>query len=182
MSEDAASGGTQFIDANSDYRNPKEDDRTIRSIVMDHVRKITSLASKEMRGGYTNVHTTKIGDYEHSQAGYVEDTREEFCNSVLTLYDVVLAELEGRKTRTNWHKKFAEVFEEIQKLKTDTLAKTSLKETEILTGEYYKGRDDEFIVENYKQRRVEQFHILFRYCMGFLRECHYLATVGYIDG
>lgn len=82
--------GETFIDGESEFRNNKEDDYSFRVLCLQQVRKILVLGSREFRGGYWQhkVHTTGTS-VPLTEKFYVPDTREEYCNAIAALYDII---------------------------------------------------------------------------------------------
>jgi hypothetical protein len=179
-SAEGTMGGSKYIDAESDYRGNKEDDRTIRAIVMDHLRRITTVGSQEMRGGYwREKEAAAANGIKQTISVYVPDTREEYCNSIKMLYLFVVNEAEGMF-------KFQEVLAEInkrveviEKAKAEFLSK--IKMTEVLSMDMYKGHESELSAEEYKQLRVKLHDDLLKEVMRFVKEIGYFQKASRID-
>jgi len=75
--------GDDFIHSNND------NEISFREIVMWLLKEIAKIYCKEFRGGYwqTKLHT--INGAAVQEKYYVPDTREEFCNAVNCLHDLV---------------------------------------------------------------------------------------------
>ena len=73
-----------FVDA--EQYSGGEEKTSFREIVLQHVKRITVISSKELRGGYNETKVT--GNLSHSI--YVPDSREEYGNAVNCLADLLL--------------------------------------------------------------------------------------------
>ncbi len=65
--------------------NYKNDPISWREIVLEHLRKILECSRTEFRGGFTTTSGNNPPIYT-----YVPDTRDTYCNAVLSLSDVLL--------------------------------------------------------------------------------------------
>ena len=79
----------KYIDAEN-YQGGQRDQLTFREIVMRHIVKLSSLSSKEFCGGYWQERTKVIGGAGVTESFYVGDSREEYCNSIDFLHDILV--------------------------------------------------------------------------------------------
>jgi hypothetical protein len=119
---------------------------------------------------------------------YVPDTREEYCNAVQALYDLILAKIDEV---LNGDKKFKElqvldflrdielIQDAIDQAKKDCLNATDKDDTEILPNEHYE-KDDRRIVDQFKAKNVQLHRELFRYLNAYLNYEGYFMD-DYID-
>lgn len=63
---------------------------TFKDIVLAHLRRITSLASVEMRGGYWESRSRPAGSVMMSEQVYIQDSREAYNNAIDCLSDLCL--------------------------------------------------------------------------------------------
>ena len=173
---------TQFIDAESNYRNPKDDDMTIRFIVMSFIKHINLLACNEFRGGYWKQNQTLIGNTSMNTETYIEDNREKYCNAIIQLYFLIRAEAEYRKKGHVWVPKFDDAITNIELARTRCLESTNAKDKEVLTLDFYKDAHDRQIIDEYKQLKVRMHQQLFLVIMGFLKTIDYFQKQVQIDG
>lgn len=79
----------KFIDGET-YKGGKGEGITFKQIVLNQVSRITKLMSKEFHGGYYNEKVKPLGgDVPIIERTYIEDSREQFKNSVNCLYDLL---------------------------------------------------------------------------------------------
>lgn len=99
----------QFEDmGNSSF---SKEEITIRSIVLNHIKKILQLSCDEFTGGYYNTLTEFQGSLKYVKKVYVPDTRARFSQAVETLYYVL---------NPFFDKDFKKEDENIQKMPTKT--------------------------------------------------------------
>ncbi len=86
------------------YRGKKKEKGTLtmKQIILEQVKSILELGSKEMRGGYDEETIITIDGQPQIIKKYVEDGRQAYCNAVLSL-DVVASNYYG-KSLTNKEK------------------------------------------------------------------------------
>ena len=175
---DIAPQTTGFIDAETNYVNPLEDNRTIRAIAMDQLRVIVKNASMEMRGGYWK---QVVGMNGATVEVYVEDTREIFCNSVRALYHLCKMEAIKRKKAGDAAKMFELCIQKMDKVREDVLKKTKVQEAEILTLEFYKDPLDRQVIDQYKQHKVVLYEELLDALMIFMARIDYFQRGTFDD-
>lgn len=122
-------------------------------LVMIHLMKLNTIASKEFAGGYMKKIFNETGRSVHEE--YVPDTREEYCNSVEQLYILLSPnftkdEEEAAKVLTNAFESLKREFTERQKTGNESgekllhsfkIAKTENKKKllQLLTNHMVKG-------------------------------------------
>ncbi len=80
----------EFIDA-EDYQGKQAQPTSFHTIVLEHLKKVTSFASKEMgAGGYWQRKAKSIQGVAFVEEFYVEDSREIYANAVDCLSDILL--------------------------------------------------------------------------------------------
>lgn len=77
----------RFIDAEQEYSPDKK--FTFKEIVMNTIRKIRQLSSKELRGGFTIQQTKIMGNAVLNSEVYVEDSREALSNCIEYLSNIL---------------------------------------------------------------------------------------------
>ena len=140
---------------------------SFKEIVMEHLRRITTLYSCELRGGYYSTLKTKGGEEKEY---YVEDSREALENAIYCLTQLLIPKF------SNTTKTFFDEFEkQYEKLKQDFLKKTSLSETEVL-GEGYYSDEDKVLLEEYKIKKLNLYKGLFAELIKLLASKNYLEA------
>lgn len=168
-----------FVDAETDFREGKDDIFNIKRICMEQFRNCLQRGSVEFRGGYfeTRTKSGKEGVGVTTKT-YIPDTREEYCNSIDSLYDALLPKIVGDE-ETN--KKILEVFEKLEELRIECINKTEMDDTEILTtDEYDKG--DKRIVEEYKFGKRRLYRKILQELSLFLKKINYFQAGMITDG
>lgn len=79
----------KFEDADGYSYNYLKDKVTFRDIILQHLKRITTLASVEFRGGFWNQQPVKIGGAYTTVDTYVPDSREVYSNAVECLGDML---------------------------------------------------------------------------------------------
>lgn len=79
----------RFIDAEEQGSYTTEG-ITFKDIVLSHLRRITSLASVEFRGGYWQTKARPAGNAILTEEIYTPDSRDVYCNAVDCLSDLCL--------------------------------------------------------------------------------------------
>lgn len=88
-------GDVQFIDAEQ-YTGKADEKLTFRMIVLEHLRRIGKLASVEFRGGYYETREVINPSFTNYIKTYVPDTREQYCNAVDYLADILAPYFDGQ--------------------------------------------------------------------------------------
>lgn len=78
----------EFIEA-EEYQG-KNKEASFRSIVLNHLSKISLISTKEFREGYWNKKPTSTGGGVYMSETYIEDTRDSYINAIDFLYDCLL--------------------------------------------------------------------------------------------
>ena len=115
MSEDV-----EFIDAESQYVTNQANN--YKDIIMNHLSKISGLATKEFVAGYWQKKPFRSGDSVMFTEVYKEDTRDAYVNAVDFLYDMLLPYVIKEDCKNN--KEIDKIIQEI----TDTKEKIEDKE------------------------------------------------------
>ena len=140
-----------------------------------HGRKLLAAGSKEFTGGYwqTKVsHLGKEGGVPILEKFYVPDSREEYCNTIAILYDMIIPYLDKDNALL-----CEQLDADIEKLRLDFIESSKLKETEILTSENYKG-EDLIRLEEYKFKKVRAYRKLLRQLFIFLQKRNWFEIKG----
>jgi hypothetical protein len=167
---------TEFIDAESEYQNTKDDNYSFRIIVMRHLSTILNLGTKEFRGGYWRNKTHQsLNGITVIDKVYEPDTREEYSNAIATFYDLLLPKLD-----TEAKESIDKLNAEIEGHKNQALATLGKKDTEILPTEYYSN-EEQRTVEEYRFKKVTLHRKLFQELSKFLERKNYLMTQAYED-
>ncbi len=126
---------------------------TFKEVLFSHLRRITKVATNEMRGGYYSTMVTKSGGEKDI---YVPDTRETYCNGVLCLAHISIHKFD--KTMKEKWKSFNEISAKLEKAFVD---KSSIDEEVILGEGYYKDPKDQILLEQYRIKKLRLFQSLF---------------------
>lgn len=78
----------EFIDAESHSFDSKTK-TSFKDIVIRQLERCTKKYSVEFRGGYEQKRSKIVGNVEIIEKFYIPDTREEFCNSIICLSDLL---------------------------------------------------------------------------------------------
>ena len=143
---------------------------TYKEIIMSQLGRIAQLSSKELRGGYFTITTTKIGAEKEI---YVEETRSAVQNAIYCL-----AILLTNKYDKDMKKAF-DVFEtEIQEQKIAFLKTTALNDNEILGEGFYEETKDKIRLEELKISRLRIYQRLFKELCLMLGRFNFLEIGG----
>jgi len=126
---------------------------TFKEVLFSHLRRITRVATNEMRGGYYSTMTTRSGGEKDI---YVPDTRETYCNGVLCLAHISYHKFD--KKMSGGYEKFIERLESLEK---DFIDSSSIDEEVILGEGYYKDPKDQILLEQYRIKKLRLFQTLF---------------------
>lgn len=112
-----------------EYRGEKKSKKlTMPQIILEQIKRIAELGSKEFRGGYEKETITSIDGQPQIIKEYVEDGRQSYCNAVHTLSVLMINHLvKGREDKEllNKHK---EIFEELEVNHDDYLEELEVKD------------------------------------------------------
>lgn len=129
-----------FIDAES-YSTGFNDKVSFRLIVLEHIKRLAVIGSKELRGGYWTKTIVQVGPGAQVIEKYVPDTREEYSNAVNFLYDVLYPHfdekmIEDDKSFEEWEieesLKLKEIYNDKDEFKTNYVLKVKRKQFRIL--------------------------------------------------
>lgn len=145
---------------------------TFKELVMLHFHNCIKFMSVEFRGGYYTMVPTKDGQDKEI---YIPDTREIFCNAILSLSLVLLP-----KYDKEMKEKFTKYDIDNGENKKEFIDISEPEETIILGDSFYTAKKDKLALETYKQQKL-QIHIeLFRSCSELLGRKNYLSIGGEI--
>lgn len=142
----------QFMDA-EDGQSMTFQGLTFRDIVLNHMRRITTLASVEWHGGFWEERHKPIGNVAIVEKHYVQSSREIFSNAVTILSCICLPHFD----------------KEMQKAEKEC---DDLLEAVI---ERYKQKEKKGDVVEYQQEKLEIKIKLFRALACFLKRKNYFA-------
>jgi len=126
---------------------------SFNDVLFPHLRRITLLASVEMRGGYYATVTSKTGT---EKKVYISDTRENYSQAVLCLAHISIHKFD--KKMKEYYKKFQK---ELKELKADFIKSSSVNERVILGEGFYRNPKDQVLLEEYRVMKLEMFQNLF---------------------
>lgn len=167
-------GEPEFIDAESDQSSfSAKNEISFKMIALEHFRKVCSLGSVEFRGGYwQNKSVLTKGGVTMTEKSYIPDTREEYCNAVDVLYDLLMPHIKD-KIYKEFDEELDKILNELEELRKEYLEKTEEDDKEIMSAEAYKGKDKK-VVEEYKFLKLRKQRILFQKLSCFLKKKKYL--------
>ena len=170
----------EFIDAEMGFHANK-DELNFRFIALSHLRKIMDVGSVEFRGGYwqQSQKQNKEGTISTSKT-YVPDSREEFCNSILMLHDILLPHFDDEMNKAS-----KEINDKIETLRLATIKATSVNEGEILgtdeedtmilSADSYTGKD-RMVIEAFRYGKLRKVRQLFQEISKFLFRKDYFGA------
>jgi len=142
-----------FVDAEEYYSHGSN--LTIKDIILHHVRRIGTLASKEMCGGYWIEKPISVSGNIILTKNYVPDSREEYINAVSYLADILYP---------HFDKEMREAEKELN-IKLESLIEKQKPEVQ----------------EDYKYNKYILFRELFRLLNSFLFRVQYLEGKSFED-
>lgn len=153
-----------FIDAEQ-YQGKGDEKITFKGIVLEHLKRIGTLAAQDFHGGYT-IHNKESGVIE----SYIPDTREAYSNAVDYLFDI---------TSPHFDKQMLKDIEEFQvwesKTERDLFIKYTLPDEKGLR-KWVGGE------EAYKTDKVKTIQRqLFRLINSFLYRVKYMEKKSFTD-
>lgn len=161
-----------------EYKDQKQDERSFRAILMDYVRVIGKLSKVEFRGGYWMTKTKTLpGGVILEENIYIPDTREEYCNAIDWLHDILLPyfdddDLEGSKEMKS---SALEVNHKLDKIR-DTFLEES-QQDEILDSDSYEDKKSKTSLEVYKFKKLKLHRIMFQEINKFLKKNNYFDDI-----
>lgn len=168
MSEDEI----KFEDADAYSVGYNKDKITFRDIILQHVRKITTLASVEFRGGYWEVRPNPNPMSNVDVRIYIPDSREVYSNAIEVLADLLTPYFDNEMKEAE--KKAIE--EDTKAFENNTISKQPEREDKNPEeSEQYERRFGD--IENrisYRSQRVKINRRLFRAISCFLYRKRYL--------
>ena len=173
---------TKYIDAEV-YEGGNNEGLSFREIILVHIRRISALQSKEMRGGYWQTKRRPIGSGQFlDEKFYVPDSREEFGGAVSFLHDVLLPHFDDELK-----KKSQSINSELNQIRklfyvkvTGKIEDEKLSELcDLLPSDNYKD-DKKLNAEQYRFIRLRLNRSLFQELSKFLYRKNYLES-SYLD-
>lgn len=164
----------QFVDMDS--HDMGGDNMTIQMICLEQVRRITRLYSREMRGGYWQTRASQQDGNVTNVLVYVPDTREELCNAIQCLHDILLPYFDAEIEEN-----LKDIEAQLMTAEEDCIKATSADDKFIMSSEQYNAQD-KVIVEQYKHQKLFIYRHVFRELSRLLNRKHYLAdSIGYMS-
>ena len=166
MPEDSDVG---FIDAESQPSGKEK--ITFREIVLNHLKKIGTFMSVEMRGGYWEEKPHPNPNLNITLKTYIIDTREVFSNSIGYFYELLYPHFD-KKMKDDGDK----LEKELEKLYKD---KTVIKEQEREDKNIEEGKTEDRKFEDirdrvsYRTKKAEIHRKLFRALSCFMKRIDY---------
>src|SRR3990167_8335322 len=80
----------EFEDMESSSFHSGKDELNIKTIILNHVRKICLLSCEEFIGGYHNIVSEWHGEIRFQKRVYVPDARAKYSQAVDRLYDLLM--------------------------------------------------------------------------------------------
>ena len=154
-----------FQDADS-YSYGFNEKISFKLIILNHLKKLTELASVEFRGGYYNIIITKEGAENQI---YVPDSREIYINAVQVMADFLFPHFDKEMK-----KELERIEREQEELEKKFIDATSIAEHIVLSSNYYENDADKLLHEELKQKRLKSNKTLLRFLCCFLYRNKYL--------
>lgn len=171
-------GKIEIIDP-KEFRMQKQDERSFRAVIMDYIRVIGKLSKVEFRGGYwITKNKTLPGGVLLEEKVYVPDTREEYCNAIDWLHDMLMPYFDDKEKGGTKEMKSAAltINRKLEKIREEYLSET--EEEEILNED--EGKIDKAL-EVYKFKKLRLHRELFQEISKFLKENNYFDDLGGIE-
>lgn len=157
-----------------EYKDQKQDERSFRGILMDYIRGIGKLSKVEFRGGYWMTKTKTLpGGVVLEENIYIPDTREEYCNAIDWLHDILLPYFDD--DTLEWYKEIKSASTQINH-KLDRIREEFLidaEAVEILNSENYPDQKQKNSLEIYKFKKLRLHRELFQIINIFLKKNNY---------
>ncbi len=148
----------KFVDAEQYQGGSGNDSLSFKEILLRHVKRITELASREMRGGYWETRPSPSPSMTASIKIYVPDTREEYSNSIECLADLLFPYFDDEITKEE-----QELVQEEEKAEKEAFKNSNAKEAR----------------QTYRNERIKIRKKLFRQLSSFLQRKRYLELESY---
>ena len=166
------SENVKYIDAEA-YSGGSNEKITFREIVLSHLRKISTYASVEFRGGYWEIKETPVSvgsgtSHTVTNKIYIPDSREVYSNSVEYLYDILYPHFDKQMEKIG--EEAEELMDEAYKKYTVARRKDKVREGEEADREF-KDTSDKVTFRNERRLINRQ---LFREICCFLKRKDYL--------
>jgi len=161
---------TKFIDAEG-YIGGEKEKLTFREIVLSHLKKISTYASVEFRGGFWEDTVKIIGGMSVTNTHYVPDTREIYSNSIEYFYDLLYPHFdkEMKEAGKKAEKEIKEIFNNHTVIKEPEREDENKEESKA-----YRTFKDGSNRISFRSERREINRILFRDLCCFLKRIDYL--------
>jgi hypothetical protein len=159
------------FDDGSGTQYGKQDKISFRDIVLQHVRKIGTLASCEWRGGFWQQIPNQNANSNAVQQIYIQDTRESYSNAVEYLADLLYPHFDNQLKQEE--QKIMEL------LKVAYKSKTYLKECDRTDQNaeqakaYFRTWQTDDTKQSYRSYRAKICRLLFRNICSFLARQNY---------
>ena len=160
----------KFLDAES-MQGGNDEKITFNLLFMEQIRRILVLSNREFRGGYTNQIITKDGMVKEE---YIQDSREVYSNSVYSLALLLYPKFDDKAVED-----FNTFNNKIEKNNKEFMDRTEINEGVVLPADFYK--DDNMILEEFKQKKLALYLDLFKYLSCFLKRNNYLEAQAFTD-
>jgi len=132
----------EYIDDDMEFSGKPS---SFKEIVMEHLRRITSLSSVELRGGYYTILTTKQGEEKEV---YVQDSRAALENAIYCFAQLLIPKFDDRTKKA-----FEKFRDDLAVLKKGFLKLTKINDNEVL-GEGYYNDEEKKLLEEYKIKKL----------------------------
>lgn len=164
----------KYIDADSFNGSGKNDSLTFKDIVLQHLKRIGTFASVEMRGGFWEIRPNPNPGSNEDVRVYIPDTREIYSNSIEYLHDILFPYFDKEMLHASKHAE-----EELKKAFNDnTVIKQADREDQspedtISIDRSFKNINDRI---TFRSKKVLICRNLFRDLNCFLHRIRYLES------
>lgn len=135
-----------------------------KEIVMRALQRASDSLSVEFRGGYYS---------SDSGSDYIQDTREIACSHVQVLATLLISKMDKQML-----KEYSDFKKDLTKLKKSFIDDSTAKESVILGSDYYKNPTDKFLLEEFKQKKLDLYIDLYEKLSLCLGRKKFLEMVG----
>ena len=139
-----------------------------KMVVMEQLRRITRMMSKEMRGGYWQERTSVEDGMASGYKVYVPDTRDELFNAISCLYDLILPKMDKK-----FKEEVVKIEEEIENKKEEAKKSLDMADLEIMSVLDYENNKQQAIVEQLKLKLLYLYRKMFQVLSLQLSESNY---------
>lgn len=158
------------MDQETHYDIGGERSLSFKDIILNQFNTVVKNANVEFRGGFWTKYISKTGE---ERLIYIPDTRETFCNSVR-----ILATVWKKRFQPNMKMRYKVFKKKLKELQEEFIQNTSVNETVILGENYYTNERDKILLEEYKNKKLELYLVLFSWINEDLAETNYLEIMG----